>query len=94
MKRLFSFILIALLVTACASQEAFKQARTFFYFAAFKNHIGIYPPVVDDKVLIEATAQYRSPKGSLTFRNNNELPLAIIGEVAVALASQYAIKQA
>jgi Conserved hypothetical protein (Lin0512_fam)/Domain of unknown function (DUF5655) len=28
---------------------AFKLGRTFIYFAAFKNHIGIFPPVKNDK---------------------------------------------
>ena len=27
---------------------AFRQERVFIYCAAFKRHIGVYPPVVDD----------------------------------------------
>jgi uncharacterized protein YdhG (YjbR/CyaY superfamily) len=31
---------------------AFKLRRTFIYFAAFKKHIGVYPPVTADKALM------------------------------------------
>ena len=74
------------------NMPAFKQAQTFFYFAAFKNHVGVYPQLVDDKPLIRATAAFRGPKGNLSFPHNNELPLALIGEVAMALAVQYSAK--
>jgi len=68
---------------------AFRQQRTFFYFAAFKNHIGIYPPVTQDLELIEATRALRGPKGNLSFPHNAELPLPLIGRIARALALQY-----
>jgi uncharacterized protein YdhG (YjbR/CyaY superfamily) len=69
---------------------AFRQRRVFFYFAAFKKHVGIYPPVTDDAALMAETARYRGPKGNLSFALNEELPLQLIGRVAVALAAQYA----
>jgi len=31
---------------------AFRQGRVFFYFAAFKAHIGVYPPVKGDAALL------------------------------------------
>ena len=69
---------------------AFKQKRVFFYFAAFKKHIGIYPPVTEDEALILETARYRGPKGNLSFPHDEPLPLELIGRVAVALSAQYA----
>lgn len=69
---------------------AFKQQRMFFYFAAFKNHIGIYPPVTDDLDLIKETARFRGPKGNLSFPLIEPLPLTLIGRIAVALSAQYA----
>lgn len=69
---------------------AFRQARVFFYFAAFKQHIGIYPPVTDDADLVTETARWRGPKGNLAFPFREELPLDLIGRVAEALARQYA----
>ena len=68
---------------------AFRQQRTFFYFAAFKNHIGIYPPVTQDLELIAETRALRGPKGNLSFPHNAELPLPLIGRIARALALQY-----
>jgi len=71
------------------SMPAFRQQRIFFYFAAFKRHIGIYPPVTDDDALISETARFRGPKGNLSFPSSQELPLELIGRVAKALAVQY-----
>jgi uncharacterized protein YdhG (YjbR/CyaY superfamily) len=71
------------------NMPAFKIGRTFFYFAAFKNHIGVYPPVTADAAVIEASAAYRGPKGNLSFPHAEELPLGLIGRVAEALAKQY-----
>lgn len=69
---------------------AFRQERTFFYFAAFKKHIGIYPPVTENAALIAETAAFRGPKGNLSFPYGQELPVDLIGRVAEALATQYA----
>jgi uncharacterized protein YdhG (YjbR/CyaY superfamily) len=68
---------------------AFKHQRIFFFFAAFKKHIGVYPPVTQDQALIEETAAFRGPKGNLSFPYDQELPIELIGRVAVALAAQY-----
>jgi uncharacterized protein YdhG (YjbR/CyaY superfamily) len=68
---------------------AYKSGRVFFYFAAFKNHIGIYPPVIDDAALITALTPYRGPKGNLIFPYNQPLPLQLIGRTALALFKQY-----
>jgi uncharacterized protein YdhG (YjbR/CyaY superfamily) len=35
------------------NMPAFRAKRVFFYFAAFKKHIGIYPPVTEDAALIK-----------------------------------------
>jgi len=72
------------------SMPAFRQQRIFFYFAAFRKHIGIYPPVTGDEALIAETAPYRGPKGNLSFPYGQALPLELIGRVARALAVQYA----
>lgn len=68
---------------------AFKKDKTFFYFAAFKKHIGIYPPVTADLELIQETEGLRGPKGNLSFSHDAELPLQLIGRIAKALAAQY-----
>lgn len=72
------------------NMPAFRQERIFFYFAAFKKHIGIYPPLTQDEGLISETARFRGPKGNLSFSYTQPLPLDLIGRVAKALAAQYA----
>jgi len=67
---------------------AFRQQRIFFYFAAFKKHIGVYPPLSADATLVQATQRWRGPKGNLSFPHNEPLPLELIGRVAAALAAQ------
>ena len=78
--------------TRCISygMPAFRQRKVFFHFAAFKKHIGVYPPVTDDIGLIEETKAYRGPKGNLSFPFAQGLPIALIGKVAVALSRQHA----
>jgi uncharacterized protein YdhG (YjbR/CyaY superfamily) len=69
---------------------ALRLARTFFYFGAFKKHVGIYPPVRHDARLIEATSAYRGAKGNLTFPLDRPIPYALIARVARALSREYA----
>ncbi len=68
---------------------AFRQGRVFFYFAAFKTHIGIYPPVKGDAALEEALLPYRGEKGNLKFPLNQRMPYALIKRVARALTARY-----
>jgi uncharacterized protein YdhG (YjbR/CyaY superfamily) len=68
---------------------AFTLGRTFIYFAAFKKHIGVYPPVTSDKSLVALTAPYRNAKGNLIFPLDQAIPFELIGAVAVALSKQY-----
>lgn len=72
---------------------AFRLGKVFFYFAAFKKHIGVYPPVEGDAELQARLAPYRGPKGNLIFPLAQPLPHALITEVALALASEYGVLQ-
>ncbi len=72
------------------NMPAFRQRQRFFYFAAFKHHIGIYPPMTYDPALVQETAPFRGPKGNLSFPHRHDLPVDLIGRLAAALAAQYA----
>jgi len=61
---------------------AFMQGGALFYFAAFKKHIGIYPPVRDDVALLQALAPYRGEKGNLSFPLAQAMPYELIRCVA------------
>ncbi|MBK7975708.1 MAG: hypothetical protein IPK07_21330 [Deltaproteobacteria bacterium] len=80
--------------TRCISYNlpAFRTDRTFFYFAAFRKHIGIYPPVTQDAALIEALAPFRNEKGNLSFPLAEPIPYDLIERVAVALAAERGAK--
>lgn len=71
------------------SMPAFRGKHVFFYFAAFKKHIGIYPPVTQDTALIEELVPYRGPKGNLSFPLDRPLPLELIGRIAMTLRREY-----
>lgn len=71
------------------NMPAFRRGKIFFYFAAFKKHIGIYPPVTADQALIASLAPFRGPKGNLSFRLDQPIPYELIAQVAEALAVQY-----
>lgn len=65
------------------------KGRVFFYVAAFKRHIGVYPPVTDDAALVAELAPWRNEKGNLAFPLNQPVPLDVIDRVALALHAQY-----
>lgn len=71
---------------------AFKHNKVFIYFAAFKKHIGIYPPVKGDNDLIEKLAPYANEKGNLKFPLNQQIPYELISRIAIALSKQYKIE--
>ena len=64
---------------------AYKASKVIFYFAGFKKHIGIYPPVKNDADLIAELKQFRGPKGNLSFPLDHPLPVDLIKRVALAL---------
>jgi uncharacterized protein YdhG (YjbR/CyaY superfamily) len=61
---------------------AFMHNGALFYFAAFKKHIGIYPPVRGDAALLQALAPYRGEKGNLSFAPADPMPYELIRRVA------------
>lgn len=78
--------------TISYQMPAFKVTKTFVYFAAFKKHIGMYPPVKNDAALRQELAPYANATGNLRFELGEALPHALIGRVVLALAKQYGIK--
>jgi uncharacterized protein YdhG (YjbR/CyaY superfamily) len=67
---------------------AFRQRRVLLYFAAFKDHIGVFPPVRGDASLEKALARFRGPKGNLRFPLAEPIPLVLIGRMARLRARQ------
>jgi len=60
---------------------AFKLNGIVIYFAAFKNHIGIFPPIKGDPKLAKALEGYTGPKGNLRFPMDEPIPYGLIKRV-------------
>lgn len=60
---------------------AFRQGGMLLYFAAFKNHIGVYPPVRGDAKLEKAVAPYANERGNLKFPLDRPVPYDLIRRI-------------
>jgi uncharacterized protein YdhG (YjbR/CyaY superfamily) len=60
---------------------AFALHGTLVYFAAFKNHIGVFPPVRGNPKLESAVAKYAGPKGNLKFPLDEPIPYALVARI-------------
>lgn len=73
---------------------AFRQGGMLLYFAAFKEHIGIFPPVQGDARLEAELAPYRGPKGNLRFPLDRPLPMTLLRKVVKQRLAELAAAQA
>jgi uncharacterized protein YdhG (YjbR/CyaY superfamily) len=60
---------------------AFRKKKILIYFAAFKNHVGLYPPVKGDAALLKAVAPYAGEKGNLRFPLDQPIPYELIERI-------------
>jgi uncharacterized protein YdhG (YjbR/CyaY superfamily) len=60
----------------------FKLNGVLLHFAAFKNHIGLYPPVRGDAEIEKAIAPYAGEKGNLKFPLDQPIPYDLIERIA------------
>jgi uncharacterized protein YdhG (YjbR/CyaY superfamily) len=60
---------------------AFILNGVLVYFAAFKQHIGFYPPVRGDAGLEKAVASYAGEKGNLRFPLDQPIPYGLIRRI-------------
>ena len=59
---------------------SFNLRGPLVYFGAFKNHIGFYPPVREEKLKREASL-YAGEKGNLRFPLDRPIPYALIRRI-------------
>jgi uncharacterized protein YdhG (YjbR/CyaY superfamily) len=74
--------------TISYQMPAFRLHGILVYFAAWKEHIGLYPPVSGDKALEKAVARYAGPKGNLQFPLNEPIPYDLIDRIIRLRARQ------
>jgi uncharacterized protein YdhG (YjbR/CyaY superfamily) len=67
---------------------ALRQHGVLVYFAAFKQHIGYFPPIRGDAKLEQAAARYAGPKGNLRFPFDEPIPYGLIKRLTQLRARQ------
>jgi uncharacterized protein YdhG (YjbR/CyaY superfamily) len=67
---------------------AFRLNGILIYFAAFKRHIGVFPPVSGDQRLERALAPFAGPKGNLRFPLTQPIPYDLIERIVKLRARQ------
>jgi uncharacterized protein YdhG (YjbR/CyaY superfamily) len=78
--------------TISYGMPAFFQDGIVVYFAAFKSHIGLYPPVRGDTDLEAALAPYAGLKRSLRFPHSQPVPYRLIERIAKLRVTQNFVK--
>ena len=63
------------------SMPAFEQNGIVVYFAAFKNHIGLYALPSGHSAFKEALSKHKSGKGSVQFPLNQPMPFDLITKI-------------
>jgi uncharacterized protein YdhG (YjbR/CyaY superfamily) len=80
--------------TISYQMPALKQHGILVYFAAWKKHIGLYPPISGDKTLEKAVARYAGPKGNLQFPLDEPIPYDLIEQIVTLRVKQDSAKAA
>lgn len=62
------------------------------HFAAFKSHIGLYPPVRGDAKLEAAVSKYANEKGNLAFPLDEPIPYRLIARIVKLRVRQSAAR--
>lgn len=73
---------------------ALRQGGILIYFAAFKSHIGVFPPVSGDAELEKDLAPYAGPKGNLRFPLDRPIPYGLIARIVRLRVEQNAVRAA
>lgn len=71
---------------------ALRMNGILLYFAAFKKHIGMFPPVSGDEAIEAAIAPYAGPKGNLQFPFDQPIPYRLIERIVKLRVKQDAAK--
>jgi len=67
--------------TISYSMPAFRQKNILVYFAAFKNHIGLYPTASGVENFKHELNDYNWSKGAIQFPYDKPLPFDLISRI-------------
>jgi uncharacterized protein YdhG (YjbR/CyaY superfamily) len=60
---------------------AFRGRTILVYFAAWKSHLGLYPPITGNAKLEKDARPYAGPKGNLQFPLDEPIPYDLITRI-------------
>jgi len=78
--------------TISYNMPTFTLNGALVHFAAFKKHIGFYPPVRGDAKLENASSTYAGEKGNLRFPLDRPIPYGLIEELVKFRVKQNLLK--
>lgn len=61
----------------------YRSEFNIIHFAAFKNHIGLYPGTGAIVHFADRLTEYHTSKGAIQFRYDKPIPLGLIAEIAI-----------
>lgn len=64
--------------TISYNMPAFRMRINLVYFAAYKNHIGLYALPLSNQVFKKELSAYKTSKGAVQFQHHEKLPLELI----------------
>jgi uncharacterized protein YdhG (YjbR/CyaY superfamily) len=70
----------------------FRLNGVLIYFAAFKKHIGLFPPVRGDAKLAKVASAYAGEKGNLQFPLDQPIPYGLIEKIVRLKVKQNSLK--
>ena len=70
------------------NMPAYKLNGMLIYFAAHKNHIGLYPMAAGIEAFKDELKKYETSKGTVQFPHNKSLPVTMIKKII-----QFMVKQ-
>lgn len=80
--------------TISYEMPAFRyKNRILLYFAAFKNHISIFPAPRTAQEFADELKNYKGGKGTVQFQDSNPLPLNLIERIVKFHAAKIVAKQ-
>lgn len=71
----------------------FMYKGPLMYYAAFKNHIGLYPTPNGVEEFKSELSRYKQGKGSVQFPVNEAMPLELIARIAAFRAEENRLKE-
>ena len=78
--------------TISYSMPAFKQKKIVVYFAAFKNHIGLFPTASGIAAFKDEFSDYKWSKGAVQFPLDRPMPLDLITRIVKFRAAEVLTK--